>query len=84
MCNSIFFITETLGPLPAVKDLESRIRVQLINSHRSIYPPRPSMPGLISVGGAHIKPPKPLPENIQVFIKLPLMDPKINNNYNLH
>ena len=38
----------------------------LINSHRSVDLPRPSMPGLIDVGGAHIQKAKPLPDHIKV------------------
>lgn len=41
----------------------------LINSHFSINRPRPLMPGLINIAGAHVKPPKPLPEDIQVKTK---------------
>lgn len=40
----------------------------LINSHRSVDLPRPSMPGLINVGGAHIRPAQKLPADIQSFI----------------
>ncbi|XP_073825818.1 UDP-glycosyltransferase family 301 member D1 [Musca autumnalis] len=56
------------GPLPNVRDLEKNISLMLINSHRSTDLPRPSMPGLINVGGAHIKPAKPLPHDIKNFI----------------
>ncbi|TMW54432.1 hypothetical protein DOY81_000424 [Sarcophaga bullata] len=56
------------GPLPNVRDLEKNISLMLINSHRSMDLPRPSMPGLIDVGGAHIQKAKPLPEHIKHFI----------------
>lgn len=39
-----------------------------VNSHRSTSKPRPQMPGIIQVGGAHIKPPKPLPSDLQQYI----------------
>lgn len=39
-----------------------------VNEHRSTSKPRPQMPGIIQVGGAHIKPPKPLPPKIQEYI----------------
>ncbi|XP_075152982.1 UDP-glycosyltransferase family 301 member D1 [Haematobia irritans] len=57
------------GPLPNVRDLEKNISLMLINSHRSVDLPRPSMPGLIDVGGAHIKPAKPLPKDLEHFIE---------------
>ncbi|KAH8295862.1 hypothetical protein KR018_004803 [Drosophila ironensis] len=56
------------GPLPHVHDLERNISLMLINSHRSVDLPRPSMPGLIDVGGAHIQPAKPLPSDLQSFL----------------
>lgn len=55
-------------PLPTVQQLERDIALILINTHRSISTPRPMMPGLINVGGAHIKEPKPLPADIQRFL----------------
>lgn len=56
------------GPLPSVKDLQRNISIVFVNSHRSITMPRPSMPGQINIGGAHVKPPKDLPANIKVFL----------------
>ncbi|KAH8282511.1 hypothetical protein KR054_008102 [Drosophila jambulina] len=56
------------GPLPHVHDLERNISLVLINAHRSVDLPRPSMPGLIDVGGAHIQPAKKLPADLQSFL----------------
>ncbi|XP_067626225.1 UDP-glucosyltransferase 2-like [Eurosta solidaginis] len=56
------------GPLPHVSELEKNISLMLVNSHRSTDVPRPSMPGLIDVAGVHIKPAKPLPEDLQTFL----------------
>ncbi|XP_067624755.1 UDP-glucosyltransferase 2-like isoform X2 [Eurosta solidaginis] len=56
------------GPLPHVLDLEKNISLMLINSHRSIDVPRPTMPGLVNVGGLHIKKPKHLPQDLQSFL----------------
>lgn len=61
-------LSSLAGPLPHVHDLERNISLMLINSHRSVDLPRPSMPGLIDVGGAHIQPAKPLPLDIQNFL----------------
>lgn len=55
-------------PLPSVAELEKSISVILVNSHFGLFYPRPLMPGIVNVGGSHIKPTKPLPDNIQKFI----------------
>lgn len=34
----------------------------------SVLPPRPIMPGTVYIGGAHIKPPKPLPNDLQKYL----------------
>ncbi|KAG4077629.1 hypothetical protein HA402_008889 [Bradysia odoriphaga] len=57
-----------LGDLPSLEDLTRNISVVLINTHRSISPPRPSMPGTVFVGGAHIKDAKALPKDLQTFL----------------
>uniref|UniRef100_A0A182KAS7 UDP-glycosyltransferases domain-containing protein n=1 Tax=Anopheles christyi TaxID=43041 RepID=A0A182KAS7_9DIPT len=58
------------GPelMPSIRDLEKSISVILVNSHLSTSPPRPTIPGLVNVAGAHIKPAKELPEDIQKFL----------------
>uniref|UniRef100_A0A182LSR9 UDP-glycosyltransferases domain-containing protein n=1 Tax=Anopheles culicifacies TaxID=139723 RepID=A0A182LSR9_9DIPT len=58
------------GPelMPSIRDLEKSISVILVNSHLSTSAPRPTIPGLINVAGAHIKPAKELPEDIQKFL----------------
>ncbi|XP_030239676.1 UDP-glucuronosyltransferase 2B13 isoform X2 [Drosophila navojoa] len=63
-----YFGSVTKGDFPNVLDLERNISLMLINSHRSVDLPRPSMPGLINVGGAHIQPVQKLPEDIQRFM----------------
>lgn len=57
-----------LGDLPSMDELMKNVSVILINTHRSVLPPRPSMPGIVFIGGAHIKEPKTLPEDIQTFL----------------
>lgn len=57
-----------LGPLPSLDSLNKNISMTLVYTHRSITYPRPSMPGLINIGGAHIKPTQPLPADIQQFL----------------
>ncbi|XP_001988523.2 UDP-glycosyltransferase UGT5 [Drosophila grimshawi] len=63
-----YFGAAIKGALPHVHDLERNISLMLINSHRSVDLPRPSMPGLINVGGAHIQPAKELPHDMQNFL----------------
>lgn len=56
-------------PLPSIQQLRKNISVIFVNVHRSITYPRPHMPGLVYIGGAHIKPkPKPLPDDLKTFI----------------
>ncbi|XP_050072375.1 uncharacterized protein LOC126560460 [Anopheles maculipalpis] len=58
------------GPelMPSIRDLEKSISVILVNSHLSTSPPRPTIPGLVNVAGAHIRPAKELPEDIKKFL----------------
>lgn len=58
----------SLAPLPSIDDLLKNVSLILVNTHRSVLTPRPAMPGIINVGGAHIKPPKALPNEIQTFL----------------
>lgn len=57
-----------LKPLPSLDDLLSKISLIMVYTHRSISYPRPAMPGLVNIGGAHIKPTKPLPNEIRTFL----------------
>ncbi|XP_029708692.2 UDP-glycosyltransferase UGT5-like [Aedes albopictus] len=59
---------EHRGPLPTVQSLEKSISAMLVNSHPTLAKPRPSMVGIINIAGAHIKPPKPLPQDLQQFM----------------
>uniref|UniRef100_A0A6M2DZS4 UDP-glucuronosyltransferase n=1 Tax=Xenopsylla cheopis TaxID=163159 RepID=A0A6M2DZS4_XENCH len=56
------------GPLPNVRDLMSNVSLLLTNSHVSLNRPRPLLPGIVEVGGLHIRPVKPLPKDIQVLL----------------
>ncbi|XP_021702436.1 UDP-glucuronosyltransferase 2B7 [Aedes aegypti] len=56
------------GPLPTVQSLEKSISAMLVNSHQTLAKPRPSMVGIANIAGAHIKPPKPLPQDLQKFM----------------
>lgn len=54
--------------MPTVEELQQNISMIFVNIHRSIFKPRPQMPGMVSVGGAHIKPPKLLTQDLQEFM----------------
>lgn len=56
------------GPLPKVADLERQVSVMLLNSYAPLTSTRAKVPGLIQVGGLHIKEPKPLPTDLQKFL----------------
>lgn len=56
-------------PLPSISDLEKSNSIILVNTHSSINYPRPQMPGMVNVGGSHMKPLQPLPDEIRKFIE---------------
>lgn len=56
------------APLPSIDHLLKNVSLILVNTHRSVLIPRPAMPGIINVGGAHIQPPKALPAELQTFM----------------
>lgn len=57
-----------LGAIPTIEELTKNISLVLLNTHRSVQSPRPSMPTILNIGGAHIKDPKPLPGDLQKFL----------------
>ncbi|XP_031631803.1 UDP-glucuronosyltransferase 1-10-like [Contarinia nasturtii] len=57
-----------LGELPTMDKLVKSVSVILINMNRFYLPPRPSMPGIVYIGGAHIEEQKPLPVNLEKFM----------------
>lgn len=57
-----------LKPLPSLGDLHRNISIIFANNHRSLSIPKPSMPNVINIGGAHLKPVIPLPSDIKTFL----------------
>jgi glucuronosyltransferase len=47
--------------VPLLSDIAKNTDLLLVNSHFSLNRPRPLVPGIVEVGGLHIKPPKKLP-----------------------
>jgi glucuronosyltransferase len=48
--------------VPLLSDIAKNTNLLLVNSHFSLNRPRPLVPGIVEVGGLHIKPPKKLPK----------------------
>jgi glucuronosyltransferase len=56
-------------PLPDVETLIKNVSLVFLNTHYSVDTVRPSVPGVVEIGGAHIKKPKPLPAvSLELFI----------------
>ncbi|KAH8357217.1 hypothetical protein KR084_010041, partial [Drosophila pseudotakahashii] len=62
------FGSQLLPQVPTVKQLERNISAILLNSYMPLTSPRPMTSNMISVGGLHIQPPKPLPGHIKSFL----------------
>ncbi|XP_077291424.1 UDP-glycosyltransferase UGT5-like [Arctopsyche grandis] len=55
-------------PLPSIEELENNVSLVLLNTHFSFDTVRPLVPGIVEIGGVHIKPPKELPGDIKKFL----------------
>ncbi|CAG2061891.1 unnamed protein product [Timema podura] len=54
--------------LPGLSDLARNSSLILVNSHFSINQPRPLVPGVVEVGGLHIKSPGKIEEGLEKFL----------------
>lgn len=54
-------------PKPTLRELENNVSLVLINTHYSVDTVRPLVPGIVEIGGVHIKKSKELP---QVSLKI--------------
>lgn len=54
--------------LPSVDELYRNVSLIMVQSHRVLNKPRPMMPGIIQIGGCHIKPPQPLANDLQHYL----------------
>jgi len=54
---------------PPLEHMLNNVSLTLVNSHNAIGISRPYLPGIIEVGGMHIKDPKPLPR-VSTYIAL--------------
>lgn len=53
---------------PTVEELNSNVSLVLLNSHVSTNQPVPHVPNMIEIGGFHVYPPKPLPNDLQEYL----------------
>lgn len=54
--------------MPYLSELEMRTQLMLVNTHPAMDALEPLPPNVIAIGGAHIKEPPPLPEELEKFI----------------
>lgn len=57
-----YFRYEGWESRPTLERMLNNVSLTLVNSHHTIGVPRPYLPGVIEVGGMHIKDPKSLPK----------------------
>jgi glucuronosyltransferase len=48
--------------VPSLSEIARNTNLLLVNTHFSLNRPRPLVPGIVEVGGLHLKPPKELPK----------------------
>lgn len=54
--------------IPPISQMEKNISVMLLNSHAPLTTSRPTITGMVPIGGMHIYPPKTLPQDIKTFL----------------
>ncbi|KAF6213836.1 hypothetical protein GE061_011558 [Apolygus lucorum] len=62
-----------LGDLPPLNEITKNASLYLVNTHNSVYGPRPMNPATIEIGGIHVFPSKPLPKILKVAYSEALM-----------
>jgi glucuronosyltransferase len=71
--KTIFSVTERIvtegyvhkhigNDVPPLSVIARNTSLLLVNTHFSLNRPRPLVPGIVEVGGLHLKPPKKLPK----------------------
>merc|ERR1711962_1429678 len=61
-------LSKQLPHIPTLEQLEHRQSLNLINSHFSFSDPLPLLPNQVEVGGMHLRPSKPLPQELESFL----------------
>ncbi|CAL8089902.1 unnamed protein product [Orchesella dallaii] len=62
---------EKLGDnsIPSVREILANTSLILSNGHFTLHRPKPYMPDIVDVGGLHSRPAKPIPKDLEDFIK---------------
>ncbi|XP_029346054.1 2-hydroxyacylsphingosine 1-beta-galactosyltransferase isoform X2 [Acyrthosiphon pisum] len=63
------FIYKGWESRPSLEDMLNNVSLTLVNSHHAVGVSRPYLPGVIDVGGMHIKESNSLSEDLQTFIE---------------
>ena len=66
LCITIFHLS--IVEIPKISQMQKEISTILLNSHAPLYTPRPTIEGLVAVGGLHITEAQPLPQDMQQFL----------------
>ncbi|KAJ3641639.1 hypothetical protein Zmor_028135 [Zophobas morio] len=54
--------------IPYIGDIEANQSLFFLNTNPLVYPPRPNVPVVVETGQMHIKPVKPLPQDLQQIL----------------
>ncbi|KAK5642054.1 hypothetical protein RI129_008221 [Pyrocoelia pectoralis] len=54
--------------VPHLYDIYYNVSLMLVNTHIAVHPPVPHLPNMIEIGGYHIKPPKPIPKDLENYL----------------
>ncbi|XP_065219042.1 UDP-glycosyltransferase UGT5-like isoform X43 [Planococcus citri] len=61
-------IHKLLESAPPIEELIRNVSLLFVSTNLAINAPIPLVPGVVDIGGIHIQPSKPVPENIEKFI----------------
>ncbi|XP_026742255.1 UDP-glucuronosyltransferase 2B15-like isoform X2 [Trichoplusia ni] len=63
------FLKTRFGPnAPTVRELRNNVQMLFLNAHPIMGNNRPVPPSVVYLGGLHLKPPKPLPQDLQTYL----------------
>ncbi|CAH0555381.1 unnamed protein product [Brassicogethes aeneus] len=62
------YLKEHYPDAPSIDELKYNVSLVLMNSHVSTFQPVPTVPCMVSIGGYHVHPPKPLPEDLKKYL----------------
>ncbi|CAH0556951.1 unnamed protein product [Brassicogethes aeneus] len=62
------YLKEHYPDSPSIDELKYNVSLILMNSQVSTFQPAPTVPSMISIGGYHVQPPKPLPKDLKKYL----------------